>query len=120
MIGGDSKLKHALARRNSGLHKLQEIHHSGRVTQTSTPMVRFCKRQASIKAVESALENNVAVQAITDALGVDDNDGSDDADEDTSLDEEDLNEGLLIYLRAIHSQQYFVGSPLLQATATGS
>ncbi|KAI7964513.1 hypothetical protein MJO29_002611, partial [Puccinia striiformis f. sp. tritici] len=32
-------------------------------------MVRFCKRQASIKAVESALENNVAVQAITDALG---------------------------------------------------
>ncbi|POW08754.1 hypothetical protein PSTT_07270 [Puccinia striiformis] len=57
-------------------------------------MVRFCKRQASIKAVESALENNVAVQAITDALGVDDNDGSDDADEDTSLDEEDLNEGL--------------------------
>ncbi|KAH9470992.1 hypothetical protein Pst134EA_004902 [Puccinia striiformis f. sp. tritici] len=70
-------------------------------------MVQFSKRQACIKALESALENNIAVQAITDALGADDDDSSDDTDQDTSSDEDDVNEDLLIYLCAVYSQRYF-------------
>ncbi|KAI9628527.1 hypothetical protein KEM48_011482 [Puccinia striiformis f. sp. tritici PST-130] len=67
-------------------------------------MVQCSKRQASIKAVKNALENNIAVQAITDALGVEDDDSSDDAEQDTSLDEVDLSEDLLMHLCAIHCQ----------------
>ncbi|POW13393.1 hypothetical protein PSTT_03777 [Puccinia striiformis] len=58
------------------------------------------------RGLRNAPEKNTSVQAITDALGADNHDRLNAAGEDTSLDEEDLNEDLLIYLCAIHFQQY--------------
>ncbi|KAI9602630.1 hypothetical protein H4Q26_001921 [Puccinia striiformis f. sp. tritici PST-130] len=66
----------------------------------------FHRRTAYIKGLRNAPEKNTSVQAITDALGADNHDRLNAAGEDTSLDEEDLNEDLLIYLCAIHFQQY--------------
>ncbi|POW00384.1 hypothetical protein PSTT_13167 [Puccinia striiformis] len=70
-------------------------------------MVRYSERQACITAIENALEDNLTSRAIVEALGAHDEDSSDEADTDSSSDEEDFNTDLLLYLQAVHSQQYF-------------
>ncbi|POW07692.1 hypothetical protein PSTT_08057, partial [Puccinia striiformis] len=70
-------------------------------------MVRCSERKECIQALENVLENNIRSQAIMDAFGANDDDSSNEADSDSSLDEEDLNTDLMFYLQVVHSQQYF-------------
>ncbi|POV97231.1 hypothetical protein PSTT_15212 [Puccinia striiformis] len=58
-----------------------------------------------------------------DAFGANDDDSSDEADSDSSLDEEDLNNRSHVLPQAVHSQRYFglvVGLHLLPTTSSAS
>ncbi|WAQ82512.1 hypothetical protein PtA15_2A829 [Puccinia triticina] len=74
-------------------------------------MVRVSQRQDTIKFLEMALENNLLLDVIDGALGLDDKSSSDEEDRKSSSDKDETqaaaNDDLLQYIQAVYLERYF-------------